>query len=267
MTAAALPNLADFSVAQVELGLLMFLRIATAVFLFPVLNSDEIPPAVKAGLSLLLTLLLFPTLPKTVVPIPDTVAGLFALGLKEVYVGLVLGFAGTLALAGLSIAGEWIDQETGFTMLQLFDPMTQQQTTAIGSLLLWLFTVLLLVSGGYLFFLQALADSFQVIPLTGARWEGPGMLEVLLRMTGDSFVFGLKAAAPVLAALFMSSLGLAIIARIMPQANVWMVGMPLKLLLGMLTVIYALPMLWQVFEKHYGVFEANTLALLHLMGR
>ena len=78
---STVPNLADFSVAQVELGILMLLRIGTAVFLFPVISSEEIPTPLKAGLALLLTLLLFPTLPHTVVPIPDNVPGLFFLAL------------------------------------------------------------------------------------------------------------------------------------------------------------------------------------------
>ncbi len=265
--AAPLPNLADFSVAQIELGLLMLLRVGTAVFLFPVLNSDQIPNIIKAGLSLLLTLLLFPTLPHTAVPVPDNVFGLLALALREIYVGLILGFSGTLALAGLNIAGQWIDQETGFSMLQLFDPVSQEPSTAIGNLLIGLVTVLLLVSGGYLFFIRALAESFQVVPLAGAHWQGAGMLRVFLSMTAASFVFGLKAAAPVLAALFMSTLGLAVTARIMPQANVWLVGMPLKLMLGCLTTFYALPLIWQVFQKNFAEIEAGTAALLRLMGR
>jgi flagellar biosynthetic protein FliR len=263
---SAFPGLADFTVAQVELWLLMLLRLGTAVFLFPVLNSEEIPVRVKAGLALFLSFVLFPTLPHTVVAVPDNAPGLFALGLKEVYVGLILGFAGTLALAGLRIAGEWIDQESGFGMLQLFDPASQEPASAVGNLLVWLFTVLLLVTGGYLFLIRALAESFQAIPLAGAHWEGRSMLAVFLRMTGDAFVLGMKASAPVLAAVFISSLGLAVTARIMPQMNVWLVGMPLRLLLGMVTVLYGLPVLWLVFKKHFDAWGMALWDLMRVLG-
>jgi flagellar biosynthetic protein FliR len=92
------------------------------------------------------------------------------------------------------------------------------------------------------------------------------MLAVFLRMTADAFLFGLKASAPVLAALLMSSLGLAVTARIMPQMNVWLVGMPLKLLLGLVTVVYALPVLWMVFQKHFHAWVEGLGDLIRLMG-
>ncbi len=244
----------------------MLLRIGTAIFLFPVLSTDEIPVQAKAGLAFFLTLILFPTLPATVMPIPGNVPELFALALKEVYVGLIMGFSSTLFFAGLRIAGDWIDQETGFSMLQLFDPSTQEPTTALGSLLIWLFTVLLLVSGGYLVLLQSLAESFQIIPLAGASWNGQGMFTVFARMSADAFVFGLKLAAPVLSAILISSLGLAVTSRIMPQMNVWLVGMPMKLLLGMITILFGLPVLWQVFQKNFDLWILQHEILIRLMG-
>ena len=260
------PNIQDFTVVQIELWLLVLVRVSVMVALLPILNSDEVPGRLKAGMALFLSFILFPALPAASVSIPSSVPGYFLLALREIYVGAVMGFAGTFVFAGLRFAGSWIDQEAGFSIMQLFNPMVQEEDTPLGHMLFILFVLLLLATGGYSFYLRAMAESFQVIPLAGADAASGGMVQVFTRMSTDAFVLGLKVAAPVVTALFVSSIALAVIARIMPQMNVWMVGMPMKLALGMVTTLFALPLLWHVFLKEQEKLQAYHLALMRLMG-
>lgn len=261
-----IPALQDFTTAQIEIWLLVLVRVSVLVFLLPILSTEEVPTRFKAGLSFFLSIILFPTLPQTAIVIPANLAAYFLLALKEIYIGAVMGFAGTFIFAGLRFAGAWIDAETGFNMTQIMNPMAGEEDTALAHLLFILFVLMLLGGGGHVFYLQALAESFRLVPLTGAHMASAGLVSVFAVMTTESFVLGMKIAAPVVATLFVSSIALAMIARIMPQMNVWMVGMPMKIALGVLTLMYSLPMMWQAFVKQQVGLQTYWIGLMRLMG-
>jgi flagellar biosynthetic protein FliR len=261
-----IPALQDFTVAQIELWLLVLVRVSVLVFLLPILSTDEVPARFKAGMSFFLSLILFPTLPHTVVAIPSNLPAYLMMAIKEIYIGAVMGFAGTFVFAGLRFAGSWIDAETGFNMMQIMNPIAQEEDTPLGHLLFILFILLLLSTGGYMFYLQAIAESFQLIPLAGANAASGHMIAVFIQLSTNAFLLGMKVAAPVVTTLFVSSIGLAVIARIMPQMNVWMVGMPMKIALGTLTTIFALPLMWQAFLKEQDSLQGYWIVLMRMMG-
>ena len=263
---AGIPALQDFTVAQIEIWLLVLLRVSVLVFLMPILNSDEVPSRLKAGLAFFLSIVIFPILPQTGIEIPQNIPAYVLMAVKELYIGAVMGFAGTFIFAGLRFAGAWIDSETGFNMTQIMNPMVQEKDTAMAHLLFILFILMLLASGGYIFYFQALAESFRLIPLTGAHMASRDLVAAFTMLTTDSFLLGMKVAAPVVATLFISSVALAIIARIMPQMNVWMVGMPMKLALGMMTLVFALPLMWQAFLKQQNSLHGYWIGIMRLMG-
>jgi len=260
------PALQDFTTGQIEIWLLVLIRVSVLVFLIPILSTDEVPTRFKAGLSFFLSIILFPTLPQTAIVIPPNLAAYILMALKEIYIGAVMGFAGTFVFAGIRFAGSWIDSETGFNMTQIFNPIAGEEDTPMAHLIFILFILLLLAGGGHVFYLRALAESFRLIPLTGAHMASGGMVSAFAVMTSESFVLGMKAAAPVVGTLFVSSIALAMIARIMPQMNVWMVGMPMKIALGMLTLMFALPMMWQAFVKQQVGLQTYWIGLMRLMG-
>jgi flagellar biosynthesis protein FliR len=261
-----IPALQDFTVAQIEMWLLVLIRVSVLVFMLPIITTDEVPAKLKASLSFFLSIVLFPTLPHVVIAIPQSLPAYIMLAVKEIYIGLVMGFAGTFVFAGLRFAGSWIDAETGYNMMQIMNPMAQEEDTPMGHLLFIIFILLLLSTGGYMFYLQAIAESFRLIPLAGAQAASAGMVAVFLKLSLCAFLLGMKVAAPIISTLFISSIALAIIARIMPQMNVWMVGMPMKLALGMLTMVFALPLMWQAFQKEQTDLHGYWIALMRLMG-
>jgi flagellar biosynthetic protein FliR len=260
------PHLGDFTVLQIEMWLLSLIRISTSFWLLPILGSDEIPPRIKAGAALFISLCVFPTLSGQTLALPEHPGDLVLLGLREVFVGLVMGFAGLFCFAGLRIAGEWIDHEAGFTMVQLFDPSMGDNQSALAALHGYVFTLLFLIWGGHHFYIRAIGESFRVIDLGNAKIKSEPMMNIFFEMTRDAFNFGIQAMGPILATLFVTSLGLAIVARIMPQINVWLVGMPIKLALGMFTVFLAMPMVWVVFRAAQERIQGQTWSLLRLMG-
>jgi flagellar biosynthesis protein FliR len=261
-----IPGLQDFTVAAIEMWLLVLIRVSAIVFLLPILNSDEVPTRLKAALSFFLSLILFPSLPAMTLAIPPNFMSYVMMAVKELYIGLVMGFAGTFVFAGLRFAGSWIDAETGFNTMQIINPMAQEEDTPLGHLLFILFILLLLCTGGYAFYFRAMAESFLHIPLAGAEAATGGMVEVFLKMSLSAFLLGMKVAAPIITTMVVSSVALAVIARIMPQMNVWMVGMPMKLALGMMTMVFALPLMWQAFLREQDDIHGYIIAMLRLMG-
>lgn len=261
-----IPTLQDFTVTQIELWLLSLIRISVCVFMLPVLMTEEVPLTLRAGLSFFISLLIFPTIPPQSIGLPETPADLFALALREMYVGAVMGFAGTFAFFGLRLAGSWMDQEIGFSMVQLFNPLSAEEETAIGNFIQLIFGMLLIASGAYVYWLQAVGESFRAIPLAGAHIASDGVLEIFLRLTTLGFIFGIKASAPVLVTLFLTTVALAIVARIMPQMNVWLIGAPLKIGLGTLVLWTTMPVLWKLFQSHHEMIVAHAMALQRVLG-
>jgi flagellar biosynthesis protein FliR len=261
-----IPTLQDFSVTQIEIWLLSLLRVSFCIFLLPVLMGDEVPLTLRVGLSFFVSLILFPTLPQQTMALPENPADLLALALRELYVGAIMGFAGTFAFFGLRLAGAWMDQEIGFSSIQMFNPVALEEETAIGSYLQLVFGMLLVASGGYLFWLRAIGESFQVIPIGGANLAAKGIINGWIELTTLGFLFGIKASAPVLVTLFLTTVALAIVARIMPQVNAWLVGMPLKIGLGVVVLSSTLPLLWDLFQKHHQLVVAHALGLQRIIG-
>jgi flagellar biosynthesis protein FliR len=260
-----IPTLQDFSVTQIELWLLCLLRVSFCVFLMPVLMNEEVPLSVRAGLSFFVSLAIFPAIPAQTVALPETPAEIFALALRELYVGIVMGFTGTFAFVGLRMAGAWIDQELGFSMIQLFNPIAGEEETAMGNFLQIVFGLLMIVSGNYVLWLQAIGESFRAIPLGGAEFNNAGMLASFTHLSTMAFIFGLKVSAPVIVTLFLTSVALAIVARIMPQVNAWLIGMPLKIGLGILLLWSTLPMMWSLFQAYHDQVISRALIMQRLM--
>ncbi len=262
----SIPTIGDWTVGQFELWLLVLIRVSMMIFMLPILMAGELPNTLKAGISFFISIILFPSLPPQTISIPDSLMGFMALAMREIYVGGVMGFAGTFVFTGMQVAGNWIDQETGFTMIQLYNPLVEEEDSALGHLIFIIFTLILLSTGGYRFYLQVIGESFQQIPLTSAQFHFAEVLKVFTEMSAQAFSFGIRAAAPVVVTLFMSSIALAVVSRMMPQMNVWMLGMPLKIAVGILTTIFALPLIWQVFLKEQERLQWLDIALLKILG-
>ncbi len=263
---AAVPGIGDFSVLQLEVLFLVLLRTSVVIYLLPVIGSEQVPFQLRAGLSVMISLILYMALPPQYLVAPGSPIELVGMALRELYVGVVMGFAASFVFLGIRMAGSWMDQQAGFAMLQMFNPLMDEQGSAIGSFVLLIFGILFLMWDGHLFFIKALAESFRIIPISGANWNAREVAGVIGHMTAAAFLFGLKTAAPVLVTLLVTTMGLAIISRIMPQMNVWMVAIPLKLGLGIGTLALVLPFLWHVFQREQISIQGYTFGLIRILG-
>ncbi len=230
---------------QIDLGVaarftLVLARVAAVIGLTPVLGGAMVPRPVKVGLSLAIAGLLFPRIGPV-----DPPASLMALTLAvagEIVVGALIGFVVAALFAGVQLAGQTIAAQMGFAAASQFDPMTHANSMVVGQFQFVLAGLIFFALGGHLRVIEALAASFTRVPVAAAHLGG-GVVQVVFDLTSAVFVAGLSIAAPVIAAMLLTQLGLGILARTLPQMNVFLVAFPLQIAIGLVALGLTLPLL------------------------
>lgn len=234
------------------------------IFLMPFFGSENVPRMVRIGLALVITLVLVPTLDLSAVVLPASLVGYVVVLFREMLVGVLLGYVTTLVFTGIQFAGELIGFQMGLSIGNVIDPMSEEQISVIGTLQNLLAVLIYLSMFWDHFLFQSMAASFQVIPLAGVKLEGQLIFE-LIRMTGEVFVIALKMGAPLLAALLLADVALGFIARTAPQINVFVLGFPVKIAMGIVLLGVSLPFFAFVFEKLVRGMENDLLMVLRLL--
>jgi flagellar biosynthesis protein FliR len=242
--------------------MLTFCRIGSFLVVAPIFSSRNVPASFKIGLSFFVSLLTFIGLGLQPVPMD----GLYLIAImKEVLVGLLLGFIGTMFFSVVQIAGSFIDMQMGLSMANIIDPMTGASTPVTGNLKFMVATLLFLAINGHHLLLQAIMDSYQWIPLQNeafSKMYDGAIAEFLLRTFTDAFSIAFKMAAPLVAALFMTDLALGMLARTAPQFNIFVVGVPIKLLVGLVLLAILLHGMLFLFQDLFtAMFQAMEKAI------
>ncbi|NLW44636.1 MAG: flagellar type III secretion system protein FliR [Syntrophomonadaceae bacterium] len=244
--------------------LLVIGRISGLFIGSPVFSARQIPIQVKILLTIMLSGMIAYVTPLTsAVPITDSWTFLMALAV-EVFVGYTIGFVAYVLFAGIQLAGQLMDMQMGFGLVNVIDPQSGMQVPLIGNFNYLLATIIFLSINGHHYLLQALCNSYQIIPVLGASFNGQ-VVEFLMELGANMFVIGLKLAVPVVAALFMADLALGFIARTVPQMNVFVVGLPLKIGAGLVMVLLTLPIfIWFaqiLMERFFGYLDSIVVLL------
>lgn len=228
-------------------GLAIFLLVlvrSSAIFLTaPVLGNTAVPMRVKVGLSGLLALILTPMLMDTkIVADIDSVWGLVPAVLSELMLGVLIGMLAQFFFVALQFAGQVVGLQMGFGMASVFDPHFGASVSVTGQFYLLLGILVFLLLDGHHWVLVALQKSFTTIPLGAFTFDGRA-LGVLLTASNDLFWVALMLMAPVLGVLVLGEVAMAIVARIMPQMNVFVAAFPVKIGLGVVTMALSFPLL------------------------
>lgn len=260
-----LEDLTGLASGQVQLAGLALIRIASMISLLPVLGSQSLPRQVKAGLAFALLLCVFPSLPHNTAAMPGSVWGFAALAFREVCVGLIAGWAFGLVFQVMEFAGGVIDMQAGYSMIELFDPTTGESTHLFGQFLGIAATVSFLAGGGHAQLVGSLAQSFREIPLASAKLDVARILPDASALVVRSILLGMQMCGPVLMALLMLTLVMAVISRIMPSMNTWLVVMPLQVLTACAVTALSLPFMMGVFRGWQDQVFRATSAILTAM--
>jgi len=205
----------------------------------PLLSHRAVPVRVKVGLGICIATVLAPGVPAPSISDALTAPGM-ALLLQNILIGATIGFTVRVVFASLEIAGELIGLQMGLSFAGFFNPTSAQSENAVASFMSLLALLMFVSIDGHLMLIHALAESFRVFPLTGDAVM-PLTLAQLARLGSDMFAIGLSIALPFLAVLLLTNVVLGVLARVAPQLNVFAVGFPLTILVGLGTLMVLLP--------------------------
>ncbi len=226
-----------------EVFLLILVRVASFIFAAPFFNTANTPQRTKVGFAFFLSLIIFMLVPDRAV-VYDTVFDYAVLVMKESICGILIGFACQVCVQVISFAGHTIDVNIGLSMATEYNPSLGEQVGLTGNLYYYTVFLLLITSGLHQYLLNAIVDTFQVIPL-GSVTINSSLYDSWLGIIGVYFVTGFRIALPVFATLMIINTTLGILAKVAPSINMFAVGMQIKLLAGlaiMFLTVSLLPM-------------------------
>lgn len=237
-------------------------RVSGLMLVAPVFSSRTVPSMVKAGLVVLLTLLLAPA---AMAGAADGAAMTPGSVLGETLVGFAIGLGAALIVGAAEAAGELMAIQIGLSGAALLDPINQHQVPALGQLMQLLALALLLSLNLHLVMLDALAASARVVPI-GAPLDLAGGLAEMVRSGGTLFVLGLRFAAPVIAAVLIANVALAALSRAAPQLNILQLAFPIQIAIGLATLCATIPLIAAVLSDWTGGYDAMVGGVLRAFG-
>jgi flagellar biosynthesis protein FliR len=227
-------------------------------------GHTSVPVQIKVGLSIFLSLVVMPMTTAHHPEIDTRLIPFVIAILKEIGVGLVVGFATGLVFAGVQFAGDLISMELGVSLANMFDPDTNQSNPVVSQFLSLGMTLVYLAINGHHFIIQSILILAEKVPVGGLAISGE-MSHQLIAMTGLIFAVGVRIAAPVLVASFLTNIALAVLSRVVPQMNVFTVSFPVKIGVGFAVLSASVPLMVAGFRTVLAEFEGGILDLIRVM--
>lgn len=221
-------------------------RILAMVATAPIFGNPSIPVKVKLGLAIMLTILVMPVVEKSLPQIdPSSGIGLIIL-LQQVLIGIAIGFVMRIVFVAVEMAGELIGLQMGLGFAVFFDPHSGQ-IDIIGRLLGVIASLAFLAIDGHLMMIALISQSFSTLPI-GSEGATNVTFTTLANWGGEIFKSGLQLSLPVLTALLITNLALGVLTRVAPQLNIFAVGFPLTLSIGLFVLALSMPFYAPILE-------------------
>lgn len=256
-------DLATWSEMKITLFMLLFFRNLGLFTGAPFFQSRNLPSQVRIGIALFLSFIFLPVV-KPMGALPAHFGLLLFYLLQEFALGLLMGYILYLTFAGLQLAGQLVEMPMGFSMVNVLDPHTGSQMPIIGQLYyivaLWLFV---LVKGDHTL-ISVLSQSYQLLPVGGEFFFAKGLPYILQAFSG-LFWLAIQVALPIFGVLFLTDVGLGVLAKLVPQINVFFIGFPLKAFLGFTLLFLSMPVLFRWLAEYFSTSGSVWTELLRFL--
>ena len=226
--------------------LMIFARLGAGAMLLPGLSSTMVAVRMRLLFALMLSFVLLPVLGPRLPPPPSQPLALFLLLAGEATIGVFIGVLTQTMLAALDQAGNSLGYAAGLTNMFIFDPISQQQSQLITGFLNLLGITLILASDAHHLMLRALVDSYDLVG-PGQPLPGDDLAHTLVRTLSASALMGLRLAAPLLVFSITFNSALALLNRLVPQIQVFFVGLPIQIIGGLVMLMVCLPAIMLLF--------------------
>ncbi|MBV4424053.1 fused FliR family export protein/FlhB family type III secretion system protein [Clostridium tyrobutyricum] len=231
---------------------LVSIRIFCFFVLVPVFFPEGTPNIVKVGITIVMAYILMPGINYSSVSSIDNTMYFMFNCLNEAAAGLALGFLTSLCFSMVRLAGNLMDTQVGLSMMSMFDPSSNSNTTLIERLLYWFSLVIFLIVDGHHMLIKSLIESFSIIKL-GNLFLNQASINVIIKAFIEYFTISIQIALPIILIILFADLTMSLIARTVPQLNVMILGLPIKILIGLASFCFALPIFLKLIE---GAFTA-----------
>lgn len=221
--------------------MLIFFRIIAMIVILPFIGSSAVPGWAKIGLAFFMSLIVYPLLIKTQIiphiPLPMVILSV----VSQALIGVIFGFLVLIIFTGVEVAGQLISVQVGFGMISLLNPLvSDQQVSLVSNMLNYLALLILIETSAFFFVIKGIYDSFKTIPLTFTGFS-PYIFKYLVNKAGDIFLIGVNLSIPIILAAILLNIIIALMGRLAPQFNIFAVGFPLIIVIGLLMLYISVP--------------------------
>lgn len=246
-----------------ELFLLILMRIASFVYVAPFFNTANTPRKVKIGFSFFVAVICFGLYPDMTIEYTG-VLGYAGLVLKEAAVGLLLGAVCNMTMQIIHFAGRFIDMDIGLAMASVMDPTNNTQNGIVGSIYYYIIMLLLIASDMHKYLIAAIMRTYEFIP-AGQMTLHFSLFNTILSFVSQYMLIGFQISLPIFSCMLILNSVLAVMARVAPHMNMFVVGMQLKVLGGICILIFAVYMLPVVGNFLYDLMQRMMVQIVEGM--
>jgi flagellar biosynthetic protein FliR len=261
----ALPLAAESILAVVELFALVLTRMSGMFVVSPIFGRRNLPSYYKVGFAFFLALMLVGS---GGIVVPKGAGSPFEFAImaaKELAVGISIGFIPYLMFSVIYLAGQIIDMQIGFSMVSVLDPLSNLQMPITSNFYFIICVLAFITVNAHHSIIAAIYRSYELVPL-GAYSLSDGVMGGILRLFSDIFAVGFRLAAPIVFTILIADVALGIISKAMPQMNVFLVGMPLKILAGLFVIIVTMPAMFVALSSLFRNVEFETAVFMKGIG-
>ena len=251
----------NMGMAQLETLLLVLVRVSSMLALLPIFSARQVPRRVRFALGLMLTYVMARLVP---IIAPLDLGHLVLAAVSQAFVGMVFGFVAFLVFTGIQFAGEILDTEVGFAVVNVVNPLTQQNVTILSEFELALASIVYLSVDAHHYLIEGMAGSFSLLPLPYVAVQPALGLDVVTFFT-RALLLVFEIGAPVILSIFVVNIGLSLMARVAPQLNIFAVGLPLQIFVGLVMLIVSMPLLGVVLPQVFAETPRQLDAVLRNM--
>lgn len=258
------PNIYQFPEGQIIAFVLVLLRISSFFVAWPVFGTALVPVPVKILLSICVALMMFPIIQFQNLTQLQISEDIILLALREVALGLTMGFMMRMFFFAVSIAGDITSTSIGLASGQMFNPSLGSQSTAVEQFQLGLATLFFLSISGHHLFISGLGQSFELVPVSGASLNYMSFAAMASTVQKVSLM-GLKMCAPVLIAVLLTNLSMGVVGRAVPQINVLVTSLPVTISIGIGVMFISIPLVLAEMNGLLDIMATEFFKMLRVL--
>ncbi len=256
-----MPESTFFNMNTLMAFLLVMVRITGMIFSAPLFSQSGVPNQLQAGVAIILSLILFPVYASHAVVPAHTLWMLAWLAGQELVIGLLIGFTANMLFAATEMAGNYVTTQMGLGIAHALDPISNEQLPLLGQFFFILALTLFLSLDLHHALILAVAKSLEAIPIATGLTHPNLLVGKMMSMAGSLFEVSMMLILPLFGILLVLEIALALLSKLMPQMNVFMVAIPLKVVTGLTLLYLTLPFTQEALSRSCQVLAEHLLTL------